>query len=179
MLKDIIKTLVFFIGSLWIISSNASAREIDCDRHKIYCHIKRNNPRLSHSYTMEVSNIIYKVSRKHRIPANIYTAILMQESSYKKGARGCHSGLDKETGEEVTICADFGISMINYKTAKLYNFDLQKIMNDLEYGIEAGAIVLSGFKKRYSRREKDYWTRYNANNKTKRLIYKKLVERFL
>lgn len=131
------------------------------------------------------------MTRKHKVPANIYTAILMQESGYALEARGCYTGLtdisvkdgDKYLGKknnvEVTICMDFGMSQIYYKTARAFKFELSRLTTDLEYSVEAGTIVLADFKKRYSHREIDWWTRYNASSPTKRLVYKKLVERYL
>lgn len=130
---------------------------------------------------MELSNVIYKMTRKHKVPANIYTAILMQESGYKLAAMGCHKGIKQGSliQEEAKVCSDFGMSQIYYKTAEGFGFDLTKLINDLEYSVEAGAIVLADFRKRYSHRELDWWTRYNASSRTKRNIYKQLVERYL
>jgi hypothetical protein len=77
------------------------------------------------------------------------------------------------------VCSDFGIGHIYYKTANSYGFDVGSLTTDLEYSINAAAQVLAGFKKRYEARENDWWTRYNARSKTKRLIYKRMVERFM
>jgi hypothetical protein len=77
------------------------------------------------------------------------------------------------------VCSDFGIGQIYYKTANSYGFDVGSLTTDLEYSINAAAQVLAGFKKRYEARENDWWTRYNARSKTKRLIYKRMVERFM
>ena len=80
---------------------------------------------------------------------------------------------------ESKICADFGMSQIYYKTANSFGFNINKLTTDLEYSVEAGAIVLADFRKRYANRELDWWTRYNASSRTKRNIYKQLVERYL
>ena len=90
----------------------------------------------------------------------------------------------KQLTKETKICTDFGIAQLYYRTAKRYQLDIDLLTSDLEYSIEAGAIVLSGFMKKYEARENDWWVRYNCGNSgsVKRdtcQIYKKLVERYL
>lgn len=105
----------------------------------------------------------------------------MQESSYRLNARGCHVGIpdDLPKKDPLKVCSDFGMSQIYYKTAKGFGFEIERLTTDLEYSVEAGAIVLADFKKRYEHKEIDYWTRYNASSRSKRNIYKQLVERYL
>ena len=198
----VVMAIVFLYG----ITGNADAK-ITCEKHPIYCQIiknrtdKKGNIYINKKYAYKLSNVIHKAAIKYKIPSNLYTAILMQESRYSLKARGCHSGLREKyientfqctekqknieckTGSiiliETRICSDFGMSQIYYKTARRYKFDILKLTTDLQYSIEAGARVLSDFKKRYSRKETDWWTRYNASSKVKRRIYKELVERFL
>lgn len=163
-------------------------KAIDCNKHKIYCQIKKNSPRLSNKYSMKLSNIIYKAAKKFNIPANIYTAILRQESNYSLEAKGCHKGIvqdleDPNKYKELKVCSDFGISQVFYRTAQRYDFDIYKLNNDLEYSVMAGAEVLSGFK-RFKKKDSDWYLRYNCGNRstTKRdtcQIYKKLVGRYL
>ena len=115
----------------------------------------------------------------------------MQESSYLLNAKNKQCGipvtdkdkhfLDKDIihiFDEGCIIADIGISQIHYKTAKAFKFQMIRLMLDLEYSVEAGAIVLADFMKRYSKREEDWWTRYNASSRSKRNIYKNLVSRY-
>ena len=87
--------------------------------------------------------------------------------------------LDIKRKVKARVCTDFGMSQIYYKTAIRYGINIDRLTTDLRYSIEAGAKVLSGFKKRYSKREINWWTRYNASSKTKRKIYRELVERYL
>ena len=155
-----------------------------CVDHPIFCQIKKNNPKLDKSYAVQVSNIIYAMTKKYNLRPHIYTAILAQESMYNLGAKNCTTGVKTlpnghNAKTETTICVDFGISQINYKTAKAYGFDLDRLVSDLHYSIEAGAIVLSDMKKMYHANEDDYWTRYNSSKKTFREEYRRLVERFM
>lgn len=184
-------TVFLLMMLVTLISIGADAKDIDCDRHSIYCQIKSNHKKLDAKYAMKLSNLIYKATKKHHIPPRVFTAILMQESRYSLKAKGCHKGLTAvpETGfvgptdgsyfREVKVCSDFGIGQIYFKTARGFKFDIKKLTNDLEYSINSAALVLADFKKRYERRETHWWTRYNARSKTKRQIYRQLVSRYL
>ena len=159
-----------------------SVQAMDCDKHPIYCQIKKNKPSLDNKYAMKVSNIVYKMHRKYHIPTRIFTAILNQESGYSLKAKGCHKGMMGNV--EARICSDFGIAQIYYRTAQRYKMDLPKLTTDLEYSIEAGAIVLADFMNRYEAKDAEWYLRYNCGSRgtTKRdtcQIYKKLVERYL
>lgn len=199
MKKDDLRIIITSAIGVWILLialglSSAEAKDIDCNKHPIYCQIKKNSPKLNKQEAMELSNVVHKVSRKYRLPTRVFVGILAQESGYQLEAKGCHKGLvkqevDTHTREpmtekpeiyykEVKVCADFGIGQIYYQTAESFNFDLHKLTTDLEYSVEAAAIVLADFHKRYSAREVDWWTRYNARSKIKRQIYKQLVERY-
>lgn len=199
MRKRDIKIIVITCSALFLLltlmTADASAKGINCSKHPIYCQIKKNRPRINKKKAMHLSNVIYKISRKHRLPTRIFVGILAQESGYKLEARGCHRGLVKNkivTNQsavmtiappkpeytEVKVCADFGIGQIYYRTAKGFGFDLRLLTTDLNYSINAAATVLADFQKRYSAREVDWWTRYNARSRIKRKIYKQLVERY-
>jgi len=174
---------------IFLITMSTAVYGVNLKKHPIYAQIKKNKPSLSKKYAMKLSNVIYKAARKHKIPAKIYTAILMQESGYSLKAKGCHRGiLETETSTgialtEGTICSDFGISQIYFRTARVYAIDIARLTTDLEYSVMAGAKVLKFFK-RYSKKDKNWFTRYNCGTRgtTKRdtcQIYKKLVERYL
>lgn len=138
---------------------------------------------------MKLSNVIYKKAKKHNVPADIYTAILMQESSYRLDAKNIQCGIDIEKyknaiKEKSCVIADVGISQIHYRTAIGFEFDLERLMEDLDYSVEAGAKVLADFKRRFAKREENWWVRYNcgtakSSKRSTCLIYQKLVERYL
>ena len=162
---------------LFALSVNST--EID---HPIYEQILRNRPNINKSYAMKLSNIIHSASIKYSIPKNIYTAILMQESRYSLGAIRKVKGYYK--GEIVEVHTDFGISQIYWRNVQKLGLDIDKLTGDLVYSVETGAKILAGFKKRYSKNDKNWWTRYNCGTRgtTKRDTcrrYKKKVERFL
>lgn len=136
---------------------------------------------------MQLSNAIFKAARRHRVPARIYTAILMQESSYRLGARGRHCGHPEHKGEKGVECvvSDYGIAQIHFNTVDRYNFNREKLTTDLSYSVEAGAEVLSYFERRYSEKEGDWWVRFNLGTRPKESVitkwkeYHRLVGRYL
>jgi len=76
------------------------------------------------------------------------------------------------------VCTDFGIGQIWYKTAERYNFDIDRLITDVVYSVEASAIVLKDIKKTHGD-EKNWWSRYNSSSRHKRKYYKMLVDRYL
>lgn len=135
---------------------------------------------------MRLSNSIWKVSREHRIPSKLYTAILMQESSYKLAAKNCIRGYEEKSEELVKVCSDFGIAQVHADTIELYEFDRYLLLEDLDYSVEAGAKVLAWFQKTYRKKEPETWyCRYNTGTasyykiKTNCLDYVRLVTRWM
>jgi len=130
-----------------------------------YRQIVKNKPDIDSEYAKTLSKEIVRASEKYKVRSDIYTAILMQESSYRLAAINPSSN-------------DFGIAQINKKTAASYKFCPKKLTTDLRYSIEAGAKVLSDFKKMYFKKEGyEYWSRYNTSNPKKRKTYKQKVLR--
>jgi hypothetical protein len=141
--------------------------------------------------------------------ARLFTAILTQESKFKVDAIGCHpkkmpinhfeyfDKLKSCHDRTVThkqfmrcfnkipkfvkrkVCTDFGIGQINEITIRSYDFDIDKLLYDVDYSVEAAAIVLTDIRKGYQKKESDWWTRYNASTFEKREVYRHLVTRFL
>jgi hypothetical protein len=110
--------------------------------------------------------------------------MLMQESGYRLTARNIKCGISITTGEQDCVAVDFGIGQINHLTIKGYKFNLKKLMTDLEYSVEASAIVLSDFKKQFGHKDDEYWTMYNTGvrdtptTRKNRTAYKNLVSRY-
>ena len=131
-----------------------------------YAQITRNHHLIDTAYAKHVSELVVSTSKKYNIRPDIYTAILLQESRLKLDAVNKRS-------------KDYGIAQINERTAKSFKFCKKKLVTDLPYSIEAGAIVLSDFKRRWFKKEGyNYWTRYNTSHPGKRLVYKNKVLRF-
>ncbi len=105
--------------------------------------------------------------------------MLMQESAYKLSAKNIKCGTSMYTGKKDCIIIDYGIGQINHKTINTFKFDQDKLLSNLDYSIEAAAIVLSDFKRMYGKKEVDYWSRYNSSNVQARLNYKRRVTRYM
>ncbi len=136
----------------------------------VYNQIVKNSPKISATYAKTLSEKIVTYAQKYNIKPKIFTAILRQESNYKLSAKNCTSG----------TCKDFGISQINAKTIDAFKFDRVRLLTDLDYSIEAGAIVLADFKRMYFKREGySYWCRFNSSKPTLRQKYRTLVARYL
>ena len=75
-----------YILLLVMLLSTSAQAEIDCSRHKIFCHIKQLRPKMKKKEAMKLSNLIYKYSRQYGTDPRISVAIGMQES----GLRGIH-----------------------------------------------------------------------------------------
>jgi len=166
---------------LFLILPNAYS--MDCKKNPIFCKIIENKPKLDRGYALELSNIIFKMHRKYDIPIDIFVAILRQESGYSLDAIGKRCGLNKDL-EKKCVYTDFGIAQIHYKTIELWGFNAQKLTEDLEYSVEAGAKILHDFKKRYAHKEEFWYLRYNCGERgtTDRAIckeYKKMIERYM
>lgn len=111
----------------------------------------------------------------------------MQESSYNLKAVNKKCGFSsKEFPKNACVEVDIGISQINHRTVERYGFDPVKIKNDLKYSVDAGAKVLSWFKKTYKNKEPLTWMcRYNVGTAPMEKVksgcqrYIKAIERWL
>jgi hypothetical protein len=133
--------------------SNTAEAKVDCNRHKIYCKIKKLQPRIKYARAMQISNYIYRLARAHNIDPMVSVAILHQENRF----RDVHTyEVERDVKEEchATSCVkhvtehhevvDLGIAQINVKTAIYHGFDIQRLYDhDTEYAIEAHMVILA------------------------------------
>jgi len=131
----------------------------------IYEQIINNRPNINQEYAQVLSKSIQEVSKKYNIEPNIYTAILMQESTYRLDAINTNCK-DYEILEDQIVINDddckmhaFGIAQIHYKNLPRYGFNKIKLLTNLDYSLEAGARVLSDMKRMFPN-EDNYWVRY-------------------
>lgn len=151
----------------------------------VYRQIIKNNPTINKTYAKKLSNLIKIKSEKYGIPAKLYTAILMQESSYRLSAVNKKCAANVRIPLKACKIQDLGISQINVRTIASYDLDSNKLREDLKYSVEAGAKVLAWFHKTYSKREPKTWfCRYNTGTAALSKIkpacdrYIKLVQRW-
>lgn len=162
-----IKTILISLLVILPIWTGASDAPKPLKPHQaVYNHVLKNKPDLDPTYAEALSRAIYRASVKHGLNPLKVSAILRQECRYKLR---CINNTTK----------DYGIGQININTIEGFKFDKHKLLNDLDYSVEAATIVLADFKRMYGHREKDYWTRYNTSNPEKRKKYQQLVAQYL
>lgn len=157
-----LKCIAFIIVFLPMFVSEVKTEPVS----PVMVQILRNHPDIEMDYARELAKAIYKVSGELRLRPERLAAILAQESMYTLNAVNKRS-------------KDFGIAQINWRTVERYGFDKKRLLTDLEYSVKAGAIVLADFKRMYGKREKNYWSRYNSSDETKRKEYEILVARYM
>ena len=110
--------------------------------------ILRNKPNVKN--VDRLAHYIHNASIIHDIPWDIFTAILMRESGYRNG---------------VVNDFDFGIAQININNIRSYKLSFHRVLWDIPYSIDAGAMILSWFKKTYSHKTPRWWVGYNCGVK--------------
>lgn len=134
----------------------------DPEYAKIYKQILRNKPSIDKKYAIKLSSIVYQ---KCGQDAQLFAAILMQESRYKLDA------VNKKS-------KDYGISQVNHRTAKALGLNKARLLTDLEYSVSAGVRVMTQLKTTFGS-DPTYWTRYNSSKKKYRNIYLTAVSKYL
>lgn len=98
--------------------------------------------------TENVKRLITKYALAYHIEREVLSCVLKIESNYTMGV--------------VSETEDYGMSQINIKTAKMYNFNLIQLLSDVDYSIKAAAIVLSDYRTQFRSAEIVNWVgRYN------------------
>jgi len=177
----VLKLVFSLLLMLFLVQNPTKAKPLNPKKHPIYVQIVNNSKNIDRKYAFKLSNIIHKVSIKYNLPKHIYAAILMQESGYSLDALNIIEAY--VDGQKKNVITDFSIAQIHVSNIDRFGFDVHLLMHDLEYAVEAGAIVLASFK-RYSKTDPDWWVRYNCGTRgtTQRMtckIYKNLVRRYL
>lgn len=128
-----------------------------CFYSDLECQILRNQPSISKERMVTIARHVQVSADYHGFSAELFAAILMQESSYRLNVKG--SGRNG---------SDYGIAQIHYKTAESYGFNKKRLLTDLEYSIKSGAEVLAWFFRTYKDREpNDWWLRFNVGTRKK------------
>lgn len=165
--------MILVLVSLPLRNPGAAVRDVGPNpSEKVLKQIVKNHPAIEKKYAAELAKIIVAKTAKYNVSPRIMTAIIMQESAYKLNAKQCYNIKGRPH-------CDYCMVQINDQTIKRYGFDQKLLMTSLSYCIEAGVRVLSDFRKAYQHRDKEYWTRFNANDPVKRIAYRDRVTRYL
>lgn len=100
--------------------------------------ILNNKPTINYNFAVRLANKIDQAADKYKVPANVLAAIAMQESSYNMKA------INKMSN-------DYGLFQINEYNIKAYKINKDKLLNDLDYAVDKGAMVFQWFYKRYKK----------------------------
>ena len=102
--------------------------------------------------TVNIEAAAKKAAIGHGLDPELFIAILIVESNLRVGAYNSDTN-------------DHGIGQINITTAKSFKLDIVRLKTDLEYSLNAAAIVLKDFQKRYKKKEPDmFYCRYNIGS---------------
>jgi soluble lytic murein transglycosylase-like protein len=141
------------------------------------------HPKMDHKKAYKLSNLFSRVAKKYKVNPKLLISIAYQESTFKPKTVRRVTGLvfNEETGEykEVKVGEDFCMMQIHQSNIRKMKLDVAKLLKDPRYCLEAGAKILTKYKKKYSKTEKEWWTRYNAKSTAKRAIYFNHITRHL
>lgn len=110
--------------------------------------ILNNKPGINIQYAQKIAEACDRYADVHKVPANVLASIAMVESSYILNAVNSKS-------------KDYGLMQINTFNIKAYKFSVYKLRTNIDYSVEAGAIVFKWFYKTYPTLEEAV-KRYNA-----------------
>lgn len=153
-----------------VLSSWHDAYGADCGRHPVYCHIVKIAPRTPQA--MELSNTFVRVGKRFGLDPHLLVAIAAQESSLRVGLHrvvvvgdvaGCHVRV-----------TDYGLMQIHEGSVAAYGLDRDRLLTDVAYQIEAGALILRDKLKTFG-----HWSYYHSATPKYNQRYRDAVGRFL
>lgn len=110
----------------------------------------------------------------------------MQESAYKLGAANRICGLRSlASDQESCVITDLGISQIHYLNVKRFKLDKHRLMTDLDYSVDSGAMILAEYSRYQKEEPKTWYSRYNCGTRKfsqiqeRCLVYKTRVDKYL
>lgn len=124
-------------------------------------------PKLQNSQQLALA--IEKQATKHSIDWKLITAIMFQESSLRLDPQNCLAKSKRCQG-------DYGIGQVRYSVWKTeLNLDKERMLTDLDYSVKVSVKVLADYKRRYSKKEANWYTRYHSGTPEHRANYAKKI----
>ena len=109
---------------------------------------------------------IVRVSSKYNLDPILFSAIIATESNYRVDA------VNERT-------KDYGLTQISIGNVKAYKLSIKKLLTDVNYGLDAGAKILSWFKVKYAIKEPKFWfCRYNVGTRSLKGNLGKICKRY-
>lgn len=173
--------LTFFLSN----PSMAKLKPIDCmyKKNTICQKLVKLRPRLDHKIAYTLSNHFHKIAKKYQLDHNLLISIAFQESAFNLNTVRKITGLfyneEKDEFTEMMMGADFCMMQINTKNIRKMKLNAKKLLINPAYCIEAGAKILATYKILHAKKDRKWWTYYNAIHISKREIYFLHVSRHL
>lgn len=122
---------------LGLFTFNYSKAEIDCKLHRIYCKIVELKPSIDREFAMELSDLLYKYSKKYETDPLVSVAIAMQESSLVNTNRTSRAiiKMPNNTYDYIDVITDVGLFQFHVNTIENYDLDVNRIKKDLDYAV--------------------------------------------
>jgi hypothetical protein len=134
---------------------------------KVFYQITTNKPDIDKVFAFRLAGLLVKYAKEHGMDPFRAAAIAMQESTYRKNA------INKNRRS-----ADYGMFQINSQTVREYSLDKKKLIENIEYSVNAYFQVMKDKKKLCEKLKNDAWSCYHSKTPSLRLKYKKLVNKY-
>lgn len=196
MLKKLIFAVICILGFSVNLSASPEIAVKDspeltvefCKRNKIYCAIVKLKPGIDSKFAMDLSNAIYKYSRRAKVDPFRVVAIAMQESSISPVVRYETVRVQKTICAREKVCVvryvkekratDFGIYQFHAKTVESLGVDQKRLMSDLDYATKVHTEFLALKQKQCSAKyKKTAWACYNSSTPKLHKAYARKVEK--
>lgn len=174
--------------ALLLVPNRAEAKE-DCAKNPVYCAILKLRPDIDKTFGLELSNYIFKYSKKYGTDPYRSVAIAMQESTLRNIHRKQDVVLIKEHCDSDNVCVeytelgtgytDIGIWQFHARTIQAFSMDALRLRDDIEYSTERHTYLL-----RIKMQEcgaalgEDAWSCYHSSTPQYREKYVQMVERY-
>ena len=157
---------------------------INCDKHPIYCQMKKLLPNRNASDTMALSNLFHKYARKYGQDPLLSVAIARQETGLREINRrqniikffdkcdktGCYEDYEIVRGYTDICLFQFHVDTIVHE-----KLNPVRLKNDIDYCVEQHFKLLKKKRRLCKHLGEDSWTCYHSKSKKLREFYKSLV----
>jgi len=185
-------TALLLINTLAGISAAVIAAEAQvCPSadHPIYCAITGIQPAVDKEFAMQLSDLIYKYSKRYNTDPIITVGIIAQESMFRNihrkqdivlyGEECDDDGKCVEYTKLATGYTDIGLYQFHARTIQAYSMDALRLRDDLEYATQQHCYLLSVKLKECSALGKEAWSCYHSATPKYREKYVRMVNRHL
>ena len=187
MLRDFLWTLTLSVA----ITTSLYARSIttpspQCQRHPLYWHILKLQPKVEKKWAMQFSNLLVKYAKKNKLDPWRSLAIAMQESSLQFFKRQ-HTVIIPNKQCQHNRCSDYkiikaisdvGLFQLHAATVNQYQLSPSRLLNDLEYMVSTHFMVLLDKIKQCQHLGNEAWSFYHSRTEVLRKRYSRKVNRF-